>query len=70
MNFKAVFCRGSKWQRERALIIHGLLLPTLVKVTVLKAAGLEEGGKGGVVWPNGLVGLLSLFFDSGTYKEI
>lgn len=41
---------------ERVLIIHGLLLPALVKVTVLKAAGQKsrrvgEGGGGGFSRP-------------------
>lgn len=50
---------------EAALIIHGLLLPALLEVTVLKAAG-QKGkqrkrrGRREAAWPTGLAALPSL----------
>lgn len=44
-----------------ALIIHGLLLPALLEVAVLEAAGQKgrkKSGKRGVAWPNGLFTVL------------
>lgn len=64
MNFKAVFCRGSKWQRERALIIHRLLLPALVKVAVPKAAGQKERGKEEWEQSGGMAERISLFLSA------